>query len=241
MKKIYTLLVSSLFSLSLLAFDDSSMGVSAGNSNMKLKVEVDGQRVRMAGNSITLKNLDEGNHNVRIYRARKKDNFTDRFGQEYEIIYATSVYLDRDYQVDIIIDRSGKVFMDAYRVASHTDCDAGTNGAYGYNGSDGNTNADSYANVMSTREFNQVTEQIRKEWFEANKLISVKTIIDKNNFTTAQVKDLMLLFSFESNKLEVLKYAYCKIVDKQNVLHLNDALTFSSSKDELARFIRESQ
>ncbi len=83
-------------------------------------------------------------------------------------------------------------------------------------------------------------EQIRKEWFENNRLTSAKTIIDKNNFTAQQVKEMMLLFSFENNKLEIAKYAYRKTVDKQNYYVVNDAFTFSSSKDELARFIRES-
>ena len=105
--------------------------------------------------------------------------------------------------------------------------------AGGWNNSD--------SNVMSGREFEQMKESIRKEWFENNRLTSVKFIMDKSNFTTAQVKELMLLFTFESNKLEVAKYAYRKTVDKQNYYQLNDALTFSSSKDELARFIRESR
>ena len=51
----------------------------------------------------------------------------------------------------------------------------------------------------------------------------------------------MLLFSFENNRLEIAKLAFRKTVDKQNYFMLNEALTFSSSKDELARFIRESR
>jgi hypothetical protein len=51
----------------------------------------------------------------------------------------------------------------------------------------------------------------------------------------------MLLFTFENNRLEVAKYAYRKTADKQNYYQLNDALTFSSTKEELARFIRESR
>jgi len=243
MKKFFTLLVSSLFSLSLLAFDGSRLSISTVSNNMKLKIEIDGQRVRMPGNSIILSNLSEGNHNVRIYREKRKDNFNNSFARGYEIIYATSVYLGRAYQADIIINGSGRVFMDTYRVDS--DCYSSNNSGYGYNGSDNNLNGSSldngYNNVMSAREFNQVTEQIRKEWFEANKLISVKTIIDKNNFTTQQVKDLMFLFTFENNRLEVAKYAYSKIADKQNIYQLNDNLAFSNSKDELARFIRESR
>ncbi len=243
MKKISTLLLSSLFSLSLLAYDGSRLSISRVNNNMKLKIEVDGQRVMMTGNSITLTNLSEGDHNVRVYREKRKDIFNSRFARGYEIIYATSVYLGRNYQVDITINEYGKVFVDTYRIDTDNDCYSGNNDGYGYNGVDDNTNGgglnNGYSNVMSAREFGQVKEQIGKEWFETNKLISVKTIIDKNNFTTQQVCDLMFLFTFESNRLEVAKYAYCNTVDKQNYYRLNDALTFSSSKDELARFIHE--
>ena len=95
-------------------------------------------------------------------------------------------------------------------------------------------------NVISVRDFETVKEQIRKEGFENNRLISAKVIIDKNNFTTEQVKEFMLLFSFEKNRLELAKYAYRKTVNKQCYYELDDAFTFSSSRDELARFIRES-
>jgi hypothetical protein len=243
MKKIFTLLVGSLFSLSLFAFDGSHLSIYKINNNMKLKIEVDGQRVIMTGNSITLTNLTEGSHNLRIYREKKKDDYMNNYARNYEIIYATSVYLGRAYQVDITINGSGRVVVDAYRTDEGDDCYDGTNGGYGYKEGDEMSNSAGWNsgndNVMSNREFNQLKDQIRKEWFESNRLTSVKTIIAKNNFTTQQVAELMMLFTFESNRLDIAKYAYCNTVDKQNYFKLNDELTFSSSKDELARFIRE--
>ncbi len=243
MKKFFTLLVGSLCSLSLPASESSHLSIFTEYNAMKLKIEVDGQRILMRGNSVTLNNLPEGSHNVRVYREKRKDRFTSRFDPVYEIIYATSVYLGRDFQVDITISGSGRVFMNSYRIDNDFDCQEGKKGDYGYNGADDNAYGgewnNGYGNVMSNREFNQVKEQIRKEWMESNKMISVKTVMDRNNFTTQQVYDLMLLFTFESNRMEVAKYAYCKIVDKQKIYLLMDALTFSSSKDELARFIRE--
>ena len=227
MKKTFTLLVSSLFSLSLLAFDGNRLSISTANNDLNLKIEIDGQRVWMQGNHITLKNLSEGDHNLRVYREKKTGNFRKSFGRSYEIIYATSVYLGSAYQVEIFINGSGRVFVDSYRMDTDEESYSGINVGPGYYG------------VMIAREFNQVTEQIRKEWFESNKLISVKTIIDKNKFTTQQVNDLMYLFTFETNRLEVAKYAYCNTVDQQNYFRLYDALTFSSNKDELARFLRE--
>jgi hypothetical protein len=84
-------------------------------------------------------------------------------------------------------------------------------------------------------------ESLRKESFENNRITSAKFVIEKNSFTTAQVRELMLLFTFENNRLEIAKSAYRKVVDKNNYYQLNDALTFSSSKEELARFIRQSR
>jgi hypothetical protein len=46
------------------------------------------------------------------------------------------------------------------------------------------------------------------------------------------------LFNFEYNKQEIAKQAYSKTLDKQNYRCVADALSFSSSKSELARFIR---
>ena len=245
MKKFFTLLTGLLFSLSLFAFNGNRMNISIAASNMNFKVEVDGQNVFIPGNSITLNNLSEGNHNVRVYRVMnyyQGKRIVSRFS---EIIYATTVFLGSDYQVDIMINGFGKVFMDAYRVEPDNDFSGDYSSSFGYNGSDYNSNTEysniQYNNIMSEREFYQVKEQIKKEWADATRLISVKTIIAKNNFTTKQIKDLMTLFVFDDNRLEVVKLAYCNIIDKQNIYQLMDELTFSSSKDELARFIRESK
>ena len=50
---------------------------------------------------------------------------------------------------------------------------------------------------------------------------------------------MLQLFSFEGNKLELAKQAYSKTLDKQNYQCVADVLMFRSSKDELARFIRD--
>jgi|CXWL01.1.fsa_nt_gi hypothetical protein len=253
MKKISTLLLSSLFSLSLLAYDGSRLSVSAVSNNMDLKIEIDGRRFTMQDNSVILSNIAEGSHSVRIYKERRRGGFGNvngngngygnGFGRRNEIIYAGSVFVKRGFHTDITVNRFGKVFMDERRIDRHDEWYNENDDEYDDGNDDGNGGGwnHGYGNVMSSRDFEQVKEQIRKEWFEVNRLTSAKVIMDKNNFTTQQVKELMLLFTFENNKLEVAKYAYRKTVDKQNYYQLNDALFFSSSKDDLARFIRESR
>ena len=238
MKKISTLLFSSLFSLSLLAYDGSRLSISTTSNNSDLKIEVDGRRFNMRDNSITLSNLNEGHHSVKIFKERRKNGNGFGFGRRQEVVYSSSVYLKRGYHLDITVNRFGKVLVDERRMDRNDEWYNEDEDEYnGHNGGSGWDNG--YGNVMSNREFESVKEQIRKEWFENNRLTSAKTIIDKNNFTSQQAKEMVLLFGFENNKLEIAKYAYRKTVDKQNYFVVNDAFTFSSSKDELARFIRQ--
>ncbi|MGH2552991.1 MAG: DUF4476 domain-containing protein [Chitinophagaceae bacterium] len=240
MKKIFTLFISSLFSLFLMARDGSRLSISTVSNSEDYKVEVDGRKFMIQDHSVILSNLSEGFHQVKIFREGKKKNGRGfRFGRNV-IIYSNSVFLKRGFHTDITINRFGKALLDERRIDRNDDWYDDEDDYNDGNNNDGGWN-NGYGNVMSQREFDQVKEQIRKEWFEANRLVSVRTIIDKNNFTTQQVREFMQLFSFENNKLEVAKYAYRKTVDKQNYYQLNELLFFSSSKDELARFIRESR
>src|SRR4030095_9599458 len=94
-----------------------------------------------------------------------------------------------------------------------------------------------YAGGMNDREFHNVLQAIQKEWLESNKFKSASQIIKNNSFTTAQVEQILLLFSFENNKLELAKQAYSHTVDKKNYTRLFDLFSYSSSKRELERYI----
>jgi hypothetical protein len=193
----------------------------------------------MKDNSITISNLTEGTHRIRIFREKKRNGNGFGASRKQEVIYSNGIFLKRGFHLDITVNRFGKVLVDERRIDRNDDWFDYEDGDYdsneGYDdGSFGN-------NVMSSIDFAEVKESISKEWMESNKLQSTRFIIDRNNFTTMQVRELMLLFSFESNKLEVAKYAYRKTVDKHKYYLVNDVFSFNSSKDELARFLRESR
>ncbi len=233
MKKIFTLFFVSLISVSLLAFDGSRLSISAISTSTQIKVEIDGRKFSLKNNSITLGYLSEGRHQVKITREKSVNGFR----KNEEVLYNKTVVLKRGYHLDIAINRFGKILLDENRIDINDEW---------YNDEDDYYNSDdngwgniSTQKAMSAREFNDVKEQVRKEWFESNRLQSVKFIIDRNNFTTAQVIEMMELFTFENNKLEIAKYAYCKTTDQRNYYKVSGALTFNSSKDELARFLRE--
>jgi Domain of unknown function (DUF4476) len=98
-----------------------------------------------------------------------------------------------------------------------------------------------YEKGMNDREFSQVLQAISTEWLETNKLKSATQIVRSNSLSSAQVKQLVLLFNFETNKLDLAKQAYANTVDKKNYFMINDVFSFNSSKDDLARFIRNSR
>jgi Domain of unknown function (DUF4476) len=245
MKTIFTLFLSSLFSLSLLAYDGSRLSISTVNDRMDLKIEVDGQRMKMQDNSITLGNLNDGYHNIKIFRDLKRKGNGFGFGRRNEeVIYNSRVFLRRGFHLDITVSRFGKVFTDERKIDRNDDWYEDDDRIYDNRDDRDRPNDDRnyrYNNVMTSGEFNQVKQSLQKEWFENNRITSAKFIIENNNFTTVQVKELMQLFSFDDKKLEIAKLAYRKTVDKQNYYLVNEELTFSSNKEELARFIRESR
>ncbi len=92
---------------------------------------------------------------------------------------------------------------------------------------------------MSSSDFNTAKESINGKSFEDSKLTMSKQILDNNCVTSAQVKEIMGLFSFENNKLDLAKYAYGRTVDKNNYYMVNDAFTFESSIAELDKHIKK--
>lgn len=238
MKKISTLLLSSLFSLSLFAFDGNRLSVSVVSNKMDLKIEIDGKKYTMQqDNSFTLQNLREGNHSVKIYAEKKRGGGGFRSGRkQQEVLFNSSVYLRRGFHTDITVNRFGKVFTDERRIDENDDWVDDEN--YGYDDQDQN---EGWHKVISNDEFSFLKAEIRKEWFETTRLSIAQTMMEDNFFTVKQVKELMYLFTFENNRLQIAKSAYRSTVDKENYYQLYDALTFSGSKEELARFIRESR
>jgi hypothetical protein len=91
---------------------------------------------------------------------------------------------------------------------------------------------------MSDYEFGLLRESIRSKSFESTRLQVARQALDSRRLTSYQVRELMELMWFESSKLELAKFAYSRVIDKERFFLVNDAFSFSSSIDELDRFIR---
>ena len=280
MKTIFTLLLSTIFSIAAMAYDGTRLTVTS-ISNNKMFVEVDGRRYDLNGNTLTIRSIRPGTHTVRVLRELKRKagwNLGNGNRRE-ETVYNIKATFRDGYHFDILVNRFGKVMIDERRIDLNDDWyndddsydrsddrnrDRDNDYNNGGNRDDrdyGNDDRDerddhdygdernnydprydkNYSRAMTNTDFAQAKESLRREWFENTRLETAKQIIDRNYFTSQQVKEMVLLFTFENNRLDIARYAYGKTVDKGNYFMLNDAFTFNNNKEALKEYIRQYQ
>lgn len=257
MKKIFTLLASFALSIGLFAATakpKSTLTIQSADRTA-IKVVIDGRRFEPNDNIMRIQGIEAGSHQVKIYR-QKNNGLFSILGSRYEVIFNSAVSVQPRSNATINIDRFGRAVVSNTRQGGWNnrdrdrdwdrnddyDFDRG-NRAGDYSNDRGGRYGDydnnyGYNNVMTSQEFNQVLQSIDREWLESNKMKSASQIVHTNNLTSAQVKQMVMLFGIESNKLDLAKQAYTNTVDKRNYGIVSDAFNFNSSKDELARFIR---
>lgn len=90
---------------------------------------------------------------------------------------------------------------------------------------------------MNSSNFAAALKTIGNSSFDETKLTTAKSIASKNCLSSDQVVKICNLFSFEESKLAFAKHAYQYTTDKKNYFKVNDVFSFSSSKEELSRFV----
>ena len=78
---------------------------------------------------------------------------------------------------------------------------------------------------------------INSKTFEESKMTIAKQILNNNCLLSGQVREIMLLFTFEDSRLDFAKYAYGRTYDIGNYYKVNDAFTFESSIEDLDSYI----
>jgi hypothetical protein len=86
---------------------------------------------------------------------------------------------------------------------------------------------------ISGSEYGKVTATIKSQSFEETQLKIAKQATKANCMSTAQIKGICKMFSFEESKLEFAIFAHTYCTDKNNYYSLNDVFSFSTSVDSL--------
>jgi hypothetical protein len=228
MKRTSTLLIALFVSLAGFAIPYATKLTISTINNQPLLLTVDGRTypLRQNDKGYTINDIAPGYHAVKIFSqaasyGTKKNNT--------QLVYNGSVYMKNGYHTDITINRFGKAFVDEQQI------NAG--GQYEEDGRWGNDQG--YTQPMNSRSFEQLRLSIAAESFDNTRLNIARQTIADNFFSAAQAKQLVQLFSFDNSKLEIAKLLYGYTTDKNNYFTVYDAFSYSSSKDELSRYIQQ--
>ncbi len=91
--------------------------------------------------------------------------------------------------------------------------------------------------VMSDKDFKEFKKSIGNMNFENTNVTITESMLDQNTVSTKQLAELLTFFTFESNKLDIAKYAYTHTCDKKNYYMLYNSFNFDSSVEELKNYI----
>ncbi len=244
MKTISTLFTFFFMSFAVVAAETKTRSMltvqSAGGAD--IVVVLDGKRFEPRGNSLVIQDIHAGRHTIKIYRERNKGVFSV-LGKKYDMVYNTSLQLSNRTHLKINIDRNGYASVAETKLILQNGKGWGHDVPFDYN-RDGTWNDYDYdrgnarARAMSDGEFRNVLQAISREWLESNKLKSAVQIVKNNYLSTVQVREMLLLFGFENNRLELAKQAYLNTVDRRNYSDLYTLFSFNSNRLELERYIR---
>jgi hypothetical protein len=224
----------------------------SSNYDNALSVVIDGRfyEISNINKEINISNLRPGIRFVKVY-LQSKYGRGDRRGSDrnMRLLYNGNVIIKEGYDVDMVINRFGKAFIDEQpinRLNNRDDRDDheghdGRNDDDGYYGNQNNHSNMELHPMMSDRMFLQLKQTISRASFDEEKVNLVKAALGDDFLSSSQVKDLLAYYPFEKTKLDVAKYCYRYTSDASNYYAVADAFTFSSSKSELLAFIQQNK
>lgn len=90
---------------------------------------------------------------------------------------------------------------------------------------------------MPQSSVSSIKSSVEDESFSDDRMNVAKQAIKNRCITVSQVRDIMSVFDFEDKKLEFAKYAYSRTYDVDNYYLVNKDFDFSSTKDDLNKFL----
>jgi hypothetical protein len=195
--------------------------------NTAIRVVIDDRNYICQDNSLTIDDLTPGYHTVKLFAVKKERWNNPSYGQ---MVYNANVILKSQAYTDLVLNRFGKAMLDEQPMSKGDFYDRDNN--YPVN------NTPRAPQQMPGNAFAAAREAIRKESFDNTRMTVALQVADNNYFTAAQVKELLMLFSYEERRVDFAKYAYGRTIDKNNYFMINEVLNFSKSKQDLAEYIK---
>ena len=194
-------------------------GIRIDGGNTPILVYLGGNQICLPTTTCFIANLNPGHYTVEVFATR----FT-RAGERVwkgEKLYKDLVYFDGRGVTEIWVDgrdnmrpeRPGRPEQGEHRPG------------YGYN------------RVMNDQLFQTFYKEMKNEPFKDDRMKLLNAALAGSDFTSAQCLQLTKLYTFDDDRMEIMKIMYPRIVDKEAFFTVIKTLTFSSSKEKMKDFI----
>lgn len=98
---------------------------------------------------------------------------------------------------------------------------------------------DRYDRVMSDRLFQKFFDDFKNEPFDKGRMNLLNAALANSDFTSEQCLQIVNFYTFDKERMKIMKLMYPRIVDKQAFFIIINTLTFPSSKEEMNKFVRD--
>ncbi|MEG1587563.1 MAG: DUF4476 domain-containing protein [Bacteroidales bacterium] len=89
--------------------------------------------------------------------------------------------------------------------------------------------------VMGNSEFQQLYQELKDATFKDKQMKLLASRIQNRYFNSAQCIRIMSLYTFDDDRMEVIRIMAPNIKDRENFENILDSLTFSSNKDKIRK------
>lgn len=221
MRKIIISFCILLAALSLKAQSISGIRIDGGNT--PILVYFGGNQMCMPTTTCFVANLKSGYYTIEVYSTR-----FSRPGERVwkgERLYKDYVYFNGIGVTEIIVDGRDEIRPD------------NRPGRPGHGGH--RPDYDRYDRVMSDQLFQTFFDNVKNEPFEKDRIALINAALASSDFTTAQCLQLVKFYTFDNERMKIMKMIYPRVVDKEAFFTVINVLTFSSNKEKMYAFVKE--
>lgn len=223
--------------------------------NRPITIVMDGRHFRKYGTVLTLGDIPEGRHELKVYyyypAETRRGSYSGRYTGRAELIYKERIRIDGGMMYYCVVnpdrgtmrvEESRMISLDerstAYPIDGNADFSDGSNDeSWEYDrGRNDQSSSLSYYNEknrISESQMALLKSSVNEKNAASDKVRTIKMYLENKTLITEQVLEILNWLSFEGSKVEVAKYCYPKVSDPDNYLMVSNKLGFQSSKREL--------
>ena len=194
-------------------------GIRIDGGNTPILVYLGGNQICLPTTTCFIANLNPGHYTVEVFATR----FT-RAGERVwkgDKLYKDLVYFDGRGVKEIWVDGRDNIRPERPGRPEQGEHRPG----YGYN------------RVMNDQLFQTFYKEMKNEPFKDDRMKLLNAALAGSDFTSAQCLQLTKLYTFDDDRMEIMKIMYPRIVDKEAFFTVINTLTFSSSKEKMKDFM----